>query len=68
MNVILYSTGCPKCVVLKNKLTSKGIGYKEVNDIEYMTELGFMEVPVLEVDGERMNFVEANDWVNGLKN
>lgn len=68
MDVILYSTGCPRCVVLKKKLTSKEINYKEVNDIDYMTELGFMEVPVLEVDGKRMSFVEANDWVNGFEN
>ena len=33
MNVILYSTHCPKCCVLEKKLKQKNISYDEVNDI-----------------------------------
>lgn len=64
MNVILYSTGCPRCEVLKSKLASKNIEYKEVTDEEYMLSIGLDEMPVLEVDGNRMNFGEANKWIN----
>lgn len=64
MNIILYSTGCPKCNVLKKKLTGKNIEYTENNDIDVMTSLGIDQVPVLSVGGKLMDFAEANKWVN----
>ena len=64
MEVILYSTGCPKCRVLKTKLDKKNINYIENNDVEEMLELGFDFLPVLKVDNDIMNFTEANDWIN----
>ena len=64
MKVILYSTGCPKCRVLKTKLDKKNINYIENNDVEEMIELGFDLLPVLKVDNDIMNFTEANDWNN----
>lgn len=62
--IILYSTGCPKCHVLEAKLKQKGINYTEINDMDVMTEKGFMSVPVLEVNGTTMNFTQAIEWVN----
>lgn len=64
MKVVLYSTHCPKCNVLEKKLQQKNIQYEEVNDIDIMTEKGYLSVPILEVDGTSMNFKEASDWVN----
>ncbi len=64
MEVILYSTGCPKCSVIKKKLDVKGIEYTENNDVDVMVALGISQVPVLSVDGELLSFVEANQWVN----
>ena len=64
MEVILYSTGCPKCRVLKTKLDKKNINYTENNNVEEMLELGFDLLPVLKVDDDIMNFTEANDWIN----
>ena len=32
--IILYSTGCPSCNVLKKKLAAKGIQFEENNDQE----------------------------------
>lgn len=61
--VILYSTGCPRCNVLVQKLNSKGIEYDVVNDVDVMTEKGIETVPVLEVDGQLMKFPEAMKWV-----
>ena len=63
--ITLYSTGCPRCNVLVQKLDSKGIEYDVVSDIDIMTEKGIETVPVLEVDGQLMQFKEAIDWVNG---
>ena len=61
---ILYSTGCPKCKVLKSKLDAKGIQYEEVNDIDTMLALHIDAVPVLYHNDNRMEFKEAIDWVN----
>lgn len=59
----LYSTGCPKCQVLKKKLDAAGINYTIESDIEIMKDKGFLQVPILEVDGKYMNFTEANKWI-----
>lgn len=64
MSVTLYSTGCPKCKVLKKKLDSKSIQYIENNSVEEMTNLGIMQVPVLSVDGKLFDFSQANEWLN----
>lgn len=64
MEIILYSTGCPKCNVLKKKLDDKNISYSENTNIETMTSLGIEQVPVLSVDGDLMDFSQANIWIN----
>lgn len=66
MRVIFYSTHCPKCNVLKKKLDQKNVAYEEVNDVEIMTQKGFMQAPMLEVDDKIMNFSEATNWINTL--
>ncbi len=67
MNVVLYSTGCPRCKILKSKLDKKGITYSVVDDVDKMLSMGMVVVPVLEVDGVRINFKEAINWVNNDK-
>ena len=64
--IVLYSTGCPRCKVLTQKLNSKSIQYTVINDIDVMEKKGIETVPVLEVDGQMMQFKEAADWVNGI--
>ena len=64
MNVILYSTGCPKCNILKKKLADAKIDYKVVEDVNVMVSKGLKEVPWLEVDGNLMNFVDSSKWIN----
>ena len=66
MKVTFYSTHCPRCLVLEKKLQQKNIAYEEVNDVDVMTEKGFMTVPILEVDGQIMDFKRANDWINTI--
>lgn len=61
---ILYSTGCPKCEVLKKKLAEKGIQYTENNSVDEMLKLGIEAVPVLKVDDRLLDFKKAVDWVN----
>lgn len=64
MKIVLYSTHCPKCNVLEKKLDNLGIKYDIVTDIDVMQEKGFMSAPMLEVDGNVMDFTKANSWVN----
>lgn len=63
MEIVLYSTHCPKCRVLESKLKQKGINYEENNDVELMQEKGFVTVPKLEVDGVVYDFKEAVEWI-----
>lgn len=64
LQMVLYSTHCPKCNVLEKKLKQKNISYEEVNDIEIMKEKGYLTVPILEVDGISMDFKTASDWIS----
>ena len=64
MKVILYSTGWPKCKVLKAKLDSKEISYDIISDTSVMINKGIETVPVLEVNGNVMDFKTAVDWIN----
>lgn len=64
MNVILYSTKCPRCNVLERKLSASNIEYELVEDEDLMIEKGFVESPMMEVDDEIMNFKKAIEWVN----
>lgn len=68
MNVVLYSTNCPKCMVLEKKLELSGIDYQLVTDEDVMIEKGFTSAPVLEVDGEVMDFGAAVRWANEVNN
>lgn len=62
--ITLYSTGCPKCKVLKKKLDEKGIKYTVNLSVEEMMAIGITQVPVLCVEGKLLQFKQAVDWVN----
>ena len=65
MQIILYTTHCPKCSVLEKKLKQKNIPYLTIDDEGIMREKGFSEVPMMVVgSGNPMNFKQANDWIN----
>ena len=64
--MILYSTGCSKCKVLSKRLDQAGVKYDICNDVERMTDLGITSLPVLEVDGRMMNFIEAFSYASSL--
>ena len=66
-NVILYSTGCPKCKVLKTKLDRAGVSYTVEEDVEAMRSIGLLSAPALCVDGELMLFGDAVKWADGQK-
>ena len=64
--IILYTTGCPKCNVLKAKLKQADIQYQEENSIEVMQGLGIMQVPMLGVEGDILDFAQACAWSNSF--
>lgn len=51
-NVILYSTGCTRCGLVKKMLDTHNVSYKEIKDKQIMIEKDFENAPVLEVDGK----------------
>ena len=65
MKVILYSTGCPQCNILKEMLQKKNIIFQIEDNVEKMKELGFSSLPMLSIDNKILNFKEA---FNFLKN
>ena len=64
--ITLYTTHCPKCVVLEKKLNSKNIDFKICDDIDYMLSLNIQQAPYLEVDNKLINFSEAIKWINEI--
>ena len=63
--ITIYTTQtCPKCKILKKKLEDKGIEYKEFNDEDEMQHMGILSVPVMDVDGEQLDFPAAIKYVN----
>lgn len=62
--IVLFTTNCAKCIVLKRKLDMKGIEYDTIEDIEKMKELGIQSVPVLKINDELLFFEKAIKWVN----
>ena len=67
MKVTLYSTGCPKCNVLKLKLKEANIQYDEISNVDIMIQKGFMSTPMLEIDNKILNYNESINWINSRK-
>ena len=66
MKVILYTTHCPKCKVLETKLNQKNIEHEIIEDEQIMLDKGFMSAPMLEIDGEVMDFAAAINWTKEI--
>jgi glutaredoxin len=52
--IILYTTDCPMCKMLKNKLDAKKINYEVCTDVEKMLNLNIKTVPVIQLDNETL--------------
>lgn len=62
--IILYTIGCPQCIVLEEKLNNAGIQYDIVNDKEKILALGITKVPALQVGTKIItSLAEANNWI-----
>lgn len=63
-DIVLYTTGCPKCIVLEKLMHQRNIKYKVEPRKSVMTAKGFQSVPMLEVNGEILDFAAAFSWAN----
>jgi glutaredoxin len=61
--IILYTTHCPKCKILTEKLDSKNITYEICSDVKTMVAKGFRSAPILEVDNEVFTYLDAINWI-----
>lgn len=62
--IILYSQGCPKCKILEQKLHQKNIVFDISEETDKLAELGFMTLPVLQINEDYLDFGSAVKWVN----
>ena len=62
--VILYTTDCPKCIVLKEKLEAGEITFTVNKDRKEMMALGMMSAPFLKINEDIMDFKTACEWIN----
>ena len=63
----MYSTHCPKCVVLETKLKRNNIEFNVETDTKKMIKKGFLSAPMLEVDDRLMDFSEAIKWLGDYR-
>ena len=67
MKAILYSAHCPCCEALEKRLRQAEIEYTVISNTEQILALGITHVPVLEIDGQQMNYPAAIRWLNERK-
>lgn len=62
--VILYSTStCHRCHAVKKVLDVNHVTYEEISDINIMKDKHFTEVPMMEVDGKTLDYIEIMTWL-----
>lgn len=66
--ITLYSTGCPMCKMIEEKLKNKGISFEINSNVKDMQEKGITNVPVAEIDGVLMKTKEILDWMETVGN
>ena len=65
--IILYTTHCPMCKMLRLKLDKASIKYEICDDVDLMISKGYKKAPMLEVDGNVMSLKEALTWLEENK-
>ena len=62
----LYTNHCRKCEILTAKLKEKNVDFEVEDNETVLVSLGFDFMPVLEVDGDRLEYGNAIKYVNSL--
>ena len=50
--------------MVKQKLIEKKIQYNEITDVDEILKFHILQVPTLEVEEERYEFIQALKWLN----
>lgn len=66
MKVVLYTTHCPICEMLKSKLEERHIEYVENTNVEEMKILGLSTVPALSIGDKILGAKDAIDFLNTI--
>lgn len=61
--ITLYTTRCPKCLMLEDRLNDNQIDYNVVDDKTIMSVMHIDKVPMLDVDGTLMDYRAAMAWL-----
>ena len=67
MELIMYSTNCPRCKTMAMQMDKKKLSYAIHTDVAEMESLGIRSVPALCVDGELMTYEKSMQWIAGQK-
>lgn len=62
--IVLYTIGCPSCMVLEKKLIDKKINFKKVSDFEELKKLGKSYFPILQIGENILEYRDAVTWIN----
>lgn len=65
--LVMYTTHCPKCMILEKKLKAKGLVYDTCEDVGIMTDMGIQFTPMLAVDDKLLSFNEAVQYINKIE-
>ena len=67
MKAILYSTHCPCCETLEERLREAEIEYTVFSATDQILALGITHVPILEINGQKLNYPASIRWLNERK-
>lgn len=64
-NIVLYSNGCPKCLILEKAMKDKGISYTKETDMDVIMEVAnkhnHRSMPFCEIDDVLYNYNMMTD-------
>ena len=68
--ITLYSTHCPKCRVLEQKMKQQNIEFTVIDDVDSVVEYGtnhnIKSAPILDVDGKAYEFMQALNYIKEI--
>ena len=69
--ITLYSSHCPKCLMLESMLKKKNVEFVVVDDEKVYLEIAdnnnIMTMPFAQLDGKILNTKELETYIIGLK-
>lgn len=64
--ITLFSTGCPKCKILKQKLDDANLNYM-MGDVQEVIDKGFTSAPILKTDDDSyLEYMDAVKWLRSV--